>query len=74
MAKTMVQVSHLLLAINSSINIILYTAYDVQFRRALISLLRCKQSVEVKEAYELESIAGEDTTKTFHSTNFESVC
>merc|ERR1711915_118819 len=71
-ADTMVRVSHFLLAVNSSINIILYTANDVQFRRALLSLLRCRKSLEVKDANELQSITGEETTKTFDSIELAS--
>ena len=37
--------SNLLLAINSSVNIAIYTAKDVKFRQSLFLLLRCRSDV-----------------------------
>lgn len=38
----MTRLNHVLLALNSSINIVIYTAKDFKFRRALVNLWLCR--------------------------------
>lgn len=53
--------SHLLLVINSSINIVIYNAKDVKFRKALLSMFQCKKGPLATATMPLDKIPSEVT-------------
>ena len=55
-AETLSYFKHLMLLINSSINILIYAAKDAKFRRTLISILRGKKKEERMTAISLDNI------------------
>ena len=58
----MIPVSHLFLVINSSVNIIIYTAGDLKFRQALVKMFQCKRRSPTIKNISLESMVTEHTT------------
>ena len=62
--------THLLLVINSSVNIVIYAAKDLKFRQALFLMFRCK-----KESTETEtmSMINKSTEMTEEDSMFETV-
>ena len=56
-ANVLSMVSHLLLAINSSINFVIYTARDQKFRQALLLLFRCKKKPQKTANIALKSMS-----------------
>ena len=60
-AEHMVPFSHLFLIINSSINIIIYTARDLNFRKALVQMFRCKRTSAMTTDIHLKSLTSEHT-------------
>ena len=59
---TMMDVSHLMLVINNSVKIIVYTAGDLKFRQALVKMLQCKRRSQTMKSISLESMVTEDTS------------
>ena len=55
-ANNLTYINHLMLVINSSINILIYAAKDAKFRRTLISILRCKKKEETLTDISLNNI------------------
>lgn len=62
-AENLSYFNHLLLVINSSINILIYTAKDAKFRNTLISIIRCKKRERTMTEISLNDIHNSELTK-----------
>ena len=62
-AENLSYFNHLLLVINSSINILIYTAKDAKFRNTLISIFRCKKKERTMADISLNNIHNSEITK-----------
>jgi len=58
---TLTKLNHLLLAINSSVNIVIYTAKDLKFRHALFLMFRCKKGSMETETLSMNKMSEEMT-------------
>ena len=53
----LVKCSHLLLAINSSVNIAIFTAKSTKFRQSLFLILRCRSEQSTTETINMDNMA-----------------